>query len=408
MATTERAARPVGRGWLGGVCQGLAEHLGWSPLVVRLLFVLAASYKLLGVALYLTLWLGLPRRDDELVETPGGDAATRAGLRSATAQSRLVDAGLASAFAALGGGLLWLVEGNGWGLGPAALAPALLAALGLACFWREADRVRRPRNGGEGVKGLLRSVDWSTFATILVGLLALVGAVWLVGVTWAYPDDLSRLLAIIGLSAAAISLAVLPWFVRVRRELAWAKEAKLVSDARADMAAHLHDSVLQTLALIQRRADDPKAVAALARRQERELRSWLYGEPVGAETLLEAVAQAAAEVEADLGVPVEVVGVGEAPFEAGLEPLVAAAREAMANAAKHSGADRVDVYAEAGQTLASVYVRDRGSGFDLAAIAADRAGVEHSIRGRMERAGGRAVIRTAPGEGTEVRLELPL
>jgi signal transduction histidine kinase len=173
------------------------------------------------------------------------------------------------------------------------------------------------------------------------------------------------------------------------------------------MAAHLHDSVLQTLALIQRQAADPKKVTALARRQERELRQWLYGEAPASGSLVEALTEEMLDVEGAHGVDVELVSVGDAELTPELTAVVRAAREAMVNAAKHSGCDRIDLYAEADEDLVSVYIRDRGAGFDLAEVEEDRMGVRGSIVERVKRAGGRAIIRTAPGEGTEVRLELP-
>jgi signal transduction histidine kinase len=172
------------------------------------------------------------------------------------------------------------------------------------------------------------------------------------------------------------------------------------------MAAHLHDSVLQTLALIQRQADDPKAVQQLARRQERELRTWLYGEEAQTETLKVALMAAAAEVEDEWAVPVEVVMVGDCDTSDALQALVRATREAMVNAAKHSGADKVDVYAEVDEERVEVFIRDRGKGFDVAAVADDRMGVKGSIINRMARHGGTATLRSEPGYGTEVRLEI--
>jgi signal transduction histidine kinase len=171
------------------------------------------------------------------------------------------------------------------------------------------------------------------------------------------------------------------------------------------VAAHLHDSVLQTLALIQRHAGDGKQVATLARAQERDLRAWLFGEEPPSDTSVAgAVRAAAAEVEDAHGVPVEVVVVGDAPFTEASRTLVLAAREAMVNAALHSGAGQVDVYAECSAATSEVFVRDRGRGFDETAVPPDRWGVRNSIRDRMRRHGGSATIRSAPGEGTEVRL----
>jgi signal transduction histidine kinase len=165
--------------------------------------------------------------------------------------------------------------------------------------------------------------------------------------------------------------------------------------------------VLQTLALIQRHADEPRRVATLARRQERELRDWLYGDgPAKAETVGGGLALAAAEIEELHGVRIELAVGGDCPLDDELRPIVLAAREAMANAAKFSGSDEISVYSEAGTDEVSVFVRDRGAGFDRAAVPADRRGLSESIEGRLARAGGRASIVTAPGEGTEVELVL--
>ena len=194
--------------------------------------------------------------------------------------------------------------------------------------------------------------------------------------------------------------------LRVRRALVQAREARIVSDARADMAAHLHDSVLQTLALIQKQAYDPHEVTRLARRQERELRTWLYGTEVPMATLKAALADAAQDIEDDFPVNVEVVVVGDAELTPQLAELVKSAREAMLNAAKHSGAPLVDVYAEADADHVEVFVRDRGRGFDPAAVPEDRLGIDKSIVERMRRHGGTARLRSSAGTGTEVTLEM--
>ena len=211
----------------------------------------------------------------------------------------------------------------------------------------------------------------------------------------------------------AIALVVIfaPFFFRLVTSLSLERAERIRSQERAEVAAHLHDSVLQTLALVQKRADDPREVAALARRQERELRTWLSGaaeHPAGERWLAAALQAAAQEVEESRGVAIDVVAVGDAPLDRDGEALVAAAREAMLNAAKFAGdAGAVAVYAEAGDERLEVFVRDRGPGFDPAAIPADRRGVRESIVGRMERHGGRAAIHAAPGGGgTEVELVL--
>ena len=197
-----------------------------------------------------------------------------------------------------------------------------------------------------------------------------------------------------------------PWIVRLARSLAEERAERIRSQERAEMAAHLHDSVLQTLALVQRRAAEPQEVAALARSQERELRAWLAGRPAPGQAarLAAALEGAAAEVEERHGVPVEVVSVGDTPLDARAEAVVAAAREAMTNAAKFGGGSTVDVYAESTGERIHVFVRDRGPGFDPAAVPADRRGVRESIVGRMDRHGGRARITSGAGSGTEVEL----
>jgi signal transduction histidine kinase len=205
----------------------------------------------------------------------------------------------------------------------------------------------------------------------------------------------------------ALALIFAPFWVRLARGLAVERAARIRSQERAEVAAHLHDSVLQTLALMQRRAGDPREVAALARRQERELRAWLNGRrEAGEATVALALETAAAEVEESHGVPVEVVAVGDAPLDARAEALVAAAREALVNAAKFAGDGPVALYAEVAPERIEVFVRDRGPGFEPAAVPEDRRGLRESIVGRMERHGGRATVHTAPGAGTEIELVL--
>jgi signal transduction histidine kinase len=217
--------------------------------------------------------------------------------------------------------------------------------------------------------------------------------------------------------------AILDWSIEVlwrneerRREaeaaLAAERAERIRSQERAETAAHLHDSVLQTLALIQRRSGDRMEVNALARRQERELRDWLQG-GVGtpaagpAATLGEALARVIEEVEHCYGITVELVVVGDAPLSEHVEALVAATREALVNTAKHAGVDRVSLYAEStSENQCRVFVRDRGIGFDPDAVKDDRRGIRESIYGRLARHQGQATIRSSPGAGTEVCLEV--
>jgi signal transduction histidine kinase len=208
----------------------------------------------------------------------------------------------------------------------------------------------------------------------------------------------------IALIGAALILG--PWVASLLADLSRERRERVRSQERADVAAHLHDSVLQTLALLQRNATDPAAVATLARRQERDLRAWLYGEDPPAGTLAGLLRAAANEVEGSHRVPVELVMVGDAPASSEVAALAKAAREAMVNAAKHAGVDRVDVYAEVASGTATVYVRDRGKGFDPDGVADDRMGIRTSIIGRMERHGGSVDIQSAPGAGTEITLTM--
>ena len=404
-----RAERHLGQAWLGGVCSGLAAHLHWPVLALRLGVVLLATTRLFGVVVYLLLWLAMPLATESR-EAPGLAAARRQGLRLPEAgRTARAELGPVSAAALIGGGLLWLVQASGWGLSPTVFWPAALGSVGLALVWWQADHISgrtiRARRGlGRWFAPFL--AHWTVVVWILVGLLCLAASIALTLAAVAGLGEFGRLLLMLALSVVALALAAAPWLLRVRRSLEVAREEKLLADARADMAAHLHDSVLQTLALIQRQASDPKAVASLARRQERELRSWLYGETADETTLRAALDEVAADVENIHGVPVELVTVGDCDLDADLTALVRATREAVVNAAKHSGAPQVDVYAEVDDALVEVFVRDRGQGFDLDAVPEDRLGIRRSIVDRLQRSGGGATIRSAPGEGTEVKLEM--
>ena len=206
--------------------------------------------------------------------------------------------------------------------------------------------------------------------------------------------------------ALGLGLILAPFWLQLARNLTAERSARIRSQERAEVAAHLHDSVLQTLALVQKRADDPRAVATLARRQERELRAWLSGAPEARpdECLADALRAAAAECEEAHGVPVEVVTVGDRDLDDRHRALVAAAREALANAARHSGATEITLFMEVEDGRTEVFVRDRGAGFDAGAVPGDRRGVRESIVGRMARHGGSAAVHTTPGSGTEVEL----
>jgi signal transduction histidine kinase len=218
---------------------------------------------------------------------------------------------------------------------------------------------------------------------------------------------LNGLLAVL-VAVVGLGLITGPWWWRLARDLGDERRARVRAQERAELAAHLHDSVLQTLALIQSRAAQPREVQRLARAQERELRGWLFGRPEanGDRTFGGAVEAAAAEVEDMHATSIDVVVVGDAALDERLAAVVAAAREAMVNAAKFAGVDQVQVFVEVEGDRATVFVRDRGVGFDPGAVDPDRRGVSESIVGRMARHGGTAAVRSSPGQGTEVELNM--
>ncbi len=405
-----RAFRASEDRWLGGVAAGLAHHLGLPVLWVRMGFVVLLAFGGFGAVLYAGLWLFLPAQRHTEAMSPGLDAATRQGKRGGRRERRWTDFGPLVAVGAIAAGVLLLITVvTGQTL---AFGPLVLAGAGVAVLWWQADEAQRARWSDPSQRlGPLRAVvgggGWRAYLRIATGLLLLVAAITLFSLrsgslTMALDVGLAAAFGIIGLG-----FMVGPWLLRLSSDLSEEREARVRSEERADVAAHLHDSVLQTLALIQRSAGDAGAVSRLARAQERDLRSWLFDAATdGPTTLAAALRGVAAEVEDLHGVPVEVVCVGDAPVTDDDRPLVLATREAITNAAKHSRASSVDVYAEVTGSGVEVFVRDRGVGFDPTAVPGDRHGVSSSIVGRMQRHGGSATVRSVPGDGTEVRLSL--
>jgi signal transduction histidine kinase/phage shock protein PspC (stress-responsive transcriptional regulator) len=391
---------------LGGVASGVAEHLGLQVLHVRIAFAVLAGLNGFGIALYGALWVFAPVRDDE--EPAGLAAASRTGWRPLRAIRR-GDLGQLVALGALALGLVLLLARTGWGPPLRLLVPILIVGSGLALIWFQADvsgrsgAVRPSRwAGSTGSRALTAARIIGGIVLVLVGLLTFV-------VGHSGPSTATGTLVLVGIVVVGVGLVIGPFLWRLVQQVDAERREKLLSQQQADVAAHLHDSVLQTLALIQRKADDPRAVVALARAQERDLRAWLYEDPAApTSSLRAALEEAAAEVETLHGVPVEVVLVGDAPLDEGLVAVVRASREAMLNAARHSGAPAVDVFAEVEGRQVDVFVRDRGSGFDPDAVPADRLGLKGSVVGRMSRHGGRASVRSAPGEGTEVHMSMEL
>ena len=390
-AQTPRLVRDREHAVAGGVCAGLASHLGVDPLLLRVVAIAAAAAGP-GVPAYLIAWAVLP--------APG--EGRPAAQRLPTRHSAELGAGIACLVLAL---LLALRELGIW-FGDALVWPVVLFAGGGALMWRQAQSAR---TGPERRGPALPRVDARRVPGVLTGAgLVVLGAFVFLALNGALAPARDVLLPVIAaLIAAALIFA--PWWLRLVRGYTAERAERIRTQERAEIAAHLHDSVLQTLALVQRRADDPKAVAQLARAQERELRAWLNRDRAPGErdtTFTAALERAAEEVEAAHGVEIEVVAVGDAPLDERTEAAVAAAREAMTNAAKFAPEEPVRVYAEAEDGKLEVYVRDRGPGFDLDSVPDDRRGVRESIVGRMRRHGGEALVHTAPGAGTEVELRL--
>lgn len=403
MTEYRRAYRPAERRLVGGVAAGVAEHFGIGVMYVRLAFIVATIFNGSGVIAYLLLWRFLPLREPEM--SPGLESATRSGYRSAnrpTAKRTTLEVLQTVAISAVGLGLLLLLQASGRGISWRLLVPLLIGLVGLSLIWRQFDDANWSR-------WMRQTSGLGSAARIASGvvLVAVAGIYFLSQERgWGAMVDLA---AATGVAVIGILLILGPWIYKLTSDLSAERRERVRSQERADVAAHLHDSVLQTLALLQKNAADPAAVATLARRQERELRAWLYGETSeNGDSLVALLKAAAAEVEAGFLTPVEVIAVGDAALDPDVSALAKAAREAMVNAAKHANVDRIDVYAEVADRRAEVFVRDRGVGFDQESIAEDRMGVRGSIIGRIERHGGTAFIKSAPGEGTEVRMSVPL
>ncbi len=370
---------------IAGVAGGLAARLRIGSPYARAAFVVLLLTGGVGAVVYLVAWM-------------------LAGPATPTAQvprdlDRRRQAGLALFML---GGLIGLRGLDLW-IGDVEVWSATLVAFGVAAIW---DRTERTE---PGTTHALATASPGR-ARIVVGAALMLAGLAVFGGSLQSMRQLGPVVLAVGITAAGFMLIFGPWVVRLAGDLAAERRDRIRSEERSDMAAHLHDSVLQTLALIQR-SDDPKKMVTLARSQERELRTWLYGQDrtVGKTSLSAALEAAADRVEQAHDVPVEVVVVNDVPVTtSGFEALVKAAAEAMNNAARHSGAKRVSVYAEALNGLVDVYVSDQGDGFDMDDIPADRHGVRESIVGRMSRHGGTATIHSEPGEGTEVHLEMPM
>ena len=389
--------RRTGRA-VAGVAGGVADHLEISVLWVRMAFALLAALGGAGVLAYGLLWVFVPQQRPE--------EAHKEVSRRERQQARGMLAlgfGLAIGAGTLSGTL------NGWvagGLG--------VTLVGIALVWREADDNQRRRARTGVFSAVLGDGGRSALIRVLSGAALVVTGIVVFLIRSVNLDQMQ--FALLSVLATLIGVAVLtvPFWLRLVRDLGEERRARIRTEERAEIAAHLHDSVLQTLALIQKQSEAPREVLRLARGQERQLRGWLYG-PAGygrgedgdAMKLAEAIALACGEVEDQFAIQVQQVVVGDCELDERLTGLVFAAREAAVNAAKHAEVSEVSVYAEVEPDQVTIFVRDRGKGFDPGAVPGDRHGLADSIRGRMERNGGELRLRTAPGEGTEVQLHMP-
>jgi len=403
-------ARPTEGRVLAGVCAGVSRHLG-IPLTSLRLITAASLVFLFGVPVYVFLWLTMPQSDgpalvkpfDRRVGVPAKYSGERSGGEtsggdqgSGVSRGRLyligvpvlVVGGLAASGAIRSVAHLSLT------------LPLLVIGVGLVLVWSRLGSAERRQWLSAGDRRETR------IRTAIGVLMALMGLILLLS----QGGGVGRLRDVtVGVLVVLLGAGILgaPFIARFLETLRKEQTERIRATEKADIAAHLHDSVLQTLALIQRRSDDPKAVQLLARAQERELRSWLYAEQAATgRTLATAVTEAAGEIETLHGIPIDLVVTGDRPLGDGEETLLRALREALANAVRH-GAPPVSVYLEVGPTSAEAFVRDHGPGFDPATVCEDRLGVRESIIGRMTRHGGEAQVRRLQ-DGTEVRLRMSL
>ncbi|MEO5313264.1 PspC domain-containing protein [Pseudarthrobacter sp. CC12] len=418
---------------IAGVCSGLAAHLGWPVRNVRLGMVLACFAGGAGLVFYAWLWIMVPTADEAVRRNARRPASPIAPAVSRPAQGTAADAGSPAGapgpvpdgagvppgapwFRAhgmrygkeilLGCGLL-LVAGImiaqllGVDVSLGTLIPAAAVLGGASIAWMQLDETRRA-----GLVDKTKADQAGGWGRLAAGLaLVVAGVLVMVSGSGSWEQTWLALLASVAVLGGVV-LVLLPWALKFWRDLEAERAGRIRETERAEIAAHLHDSVLQTLALIQRRAGNEHDVVRLARAQERELRGWLFQDP-GRESgqLSDRIKAVAGEVEDLLGNAVEVVTVGDAPMTEAYEALVQASREAMLNASRHGGGT-VSVYLEASDGLAEIFIKDRGPGFELGDVPADRLGIRESIIGRMKRHGGSAAI-LSTGDGTEVRLRLP-
>lgn len=387
---------------LAGVAGGFADQHGIDPMVVRAALIVLTFAGGLGLVLYA---LGAL-----LAVAPAGAPASR----------HPADQRRNASIACIAAGATIVMRSTGLWLGDAlmiALAAGVSGIVLLSVLRPSAaptaqdtrDATERVPDGSGGLSPLADLLAGRhAWARLLAGAVLVAVGLVTVGASGGVSRSLQVGVFATAVTIVGIAIVLGPWLARVAQDAAAERRQRIRSQEREAMAAHLHDSVLQTLALIQRNADDPRRTVTLARQQERELRSWLYGGADARETTLAGAVRAVTdEVESSYDARVEVVVVGDAPMDDALVSFVAAVREACINAAKHSGVTEMAVYVELDHAGIEAFVRDRGCGFDPAFAAPDRRGIAQSIVARLVRLGGTAVIESAPGDGTEVHLTLP-
>jgi signal transduction histidine kinase len=368
---------------LAGVAGGIADSLGVRDGYVRAAFITLLTVWGLGGILYMLAWL---LTFDRVADVEVEQVEPRRAF------------GLGMAFS----GLLFMM--GAVGMWPNAVLVLTAAALSFGTA-----AITDPSSPGPLAALMSPGVESVSRGRLLIGVVLLVGGIITFSLSVGRIFEFGIVFLAVFLTGLGILIAFGPWVRRLLSDLGNERSERIRQEERAEVAAHLHDSVLQTLALIQR-SDDPQRMAMLARHQESELRDWLYGTvPLdGVDLLSTALKQTAARVEEDFQVPVDVVTVGDHPVTERNRALVAAASEALVNAAKHSAAARMSLYLEVQDDTVDVIVTDQGRGFDPGSVSGDRKGIAQSIVSRMEKVGGSASIETERGEGTEVMLRLPL
>ncbi|WP_254206486.1 ATP-binding protein [Nocardia alni] len=379
---------------VGGVAGGIADHLGVDVFKVRVGFVLLSALMGAGIVGYGMLWI---------FTSSGGDGPPP------TAAERRQAAGLVLLGVTLAVSMAWLFNGTAAHV----VAPIIVVAVGAALVWREFDA-----EGPRSILGLPVRPSVLTWTRIVAGATLIVVGLGVVVLARINLSSLGSAMIAVAVTLIGVGLLTVPLWLRMVRALNSERAARIRNEEREEIASHLHDSVLQTLALIQRQADDPQEVMRLARSQERELRKWLFEDTMPPQSSLAAALRTiAGEVEDQHGVKVAPVTVGDVSMDPGdtgfglprehFTALLGATREALVNAAKHAGVPTIDLFAEVEPHQVGIFVRDRGAGFDPADVPADRQGLSKSIHARIERRGGAVVIDSTPGRGTEVRITMP-